>query len=197
MIGVDLVALSIYLAVQSTVVLAVGFRPHHCPVGITWTAVTALVMFVLTAGKAKIGRALNNPVFIAEGRVTMIDGILAGAVLLGLALNSFTGWCGLTPLPATSSSITWSAKLVRSSGHDFTITQSVGAITRRIFRDCDEFKLGRARSTGHCNSFSVNLRWSLPSKNLSRSSVHLRSDELEMVVGDQVEVRSLREILSQ
>jgi len=98
MIGLAFVALSIYLAVQSTVVLSVGFRPHHSPVGITWTAVTALVMFALAAGKAKIGRALDNPVLTAEGRVTMIDGILAGAVLLGLVLNAFAGWWWADPL---------------------------------------------------------------------------------------------------
>jgi divalent metal cation (Fe/Co/Zn/Cd) transporter len=98
MIGVAFVALSIYLAVQSTIVLAVGFRPHHSPVGITWTAVTALVMFALAAGKAKIGRALDNPVLTAEGRVTMIDGILAGAVLLGLVLNAFAGWWWADPV---------------------------------------------------------------------------------------------------
>jgi len=98
MIGVAFVALSIYLTVQSTVVLAVGFRPHHSSVGITWTAATALVMFALAAGKAKIGRALDNPVLTAEGRVTMIDGILAGAVLLGLVLNAFAGWWWADPL---------------------------------------------------------------------------------------------------
>lgn len=98
MIGIAFVALSIYLAVQSTVVLAVGFRPHHSPLGITWTTVTALVMFALAAGKARIGRALVNPVLIAEGRVTMIDGILAGAVLLGLVLNTFAGWWWADPL---------------------------------------------------------------------------------------------------
>jgi len=98
MIGLAFVALSIYLAVQSTVILVVGFRPHHSPLGITWTAVTALVMFALAAGKAKIGRALDNPVLSAEGRVTMIDGILAGAVLLGLVLNAFAGWWWADPL---------------------------------------------------------------------------------------------------
>jgi len=98
MIGVAFVALSIYLTVQSTVVLAVGFPPHHSSVGITWTAATALVMFALAAGKAKIGRALDNPVLTAEGRVTMIDGILAGAVLLGLVLNAFAGWWWADPL---------------------------------------------------------------------------------------------------
>jgi divalent metal cation (Fe/Co/Zn/Cd) transporter len=98
LIGSAFVALSVYLAVQSTIVLVVGFRPHHSPVGITWTAATALVMFALAAGKAKTGRALDNPVLTAEGRVTMIDGILAGTVLLGLVLNAFAGWWWADPL---------------------------------------------------------------------------------------------------
>lgn len=91
MIGSAFVALAIYLAAQSTFVLAVGFRPHHSPLGIEWTAVTALIMYALAAGKSKIGAALDNPVLKAEGRVTMIDGVLASAVLLGLILNTFVG----------------------------------------------------------------------------------------------------------
>jgi divalent metal cation (Fe/Co/Zn/Cd) transporter len=100
MIGSAFVALSIYLAVQSTVVLIVGFRPHHSPIGIVWTSVTVLIMFTLASGKARIGTALNNPVLRAEGRVTMVDGILATAVLSGLALNALVGWWWADPAAA-------------------------------------------------------------------------------------------------
>ncbi len=82
---------------QSTFVLAVGDRPRHSALGIAWTAVTAAVMFVLAAGKARTGRALGNPVLRTEGRVTMVDGILAAAVLLGLALNAALGWWWADP----------------------------------------------------------------------------------------------------
>ena len=98
MIGSAFVALAIYLAVQSTVVLAVGFRPHHSFLGIAWTAMTAVVMFVLAAEKGRVGAALNNQVLTLEGRVTMIDGLLALAVLAGLALNSFLGWWWADPV---------------------------------------------------------------------------------------------------
>jgi divalent metal cation (Fe/Co/Zn/Cd) transporter len=98
MIGSAFVMLAIYLAVQSTIVLAIGFHPHHSPIGIAWTGLTALAMFGLATGKAKIGAALNNPVLTAEGRVTMIDGILATAVLAGLTLNSFIGWWWADPV---------------------------------------------------------------------------------------------------
>jgi divalent metal cation (Fe/Co/Zn/Cd) transporter len=85
-------ALAIYLLVQSTVVLAVGYRQQHSLLGIIWTAVTAAAMVTLAAGKARTGRALDNPVLRTEGRVTMIDGVLAIAVLLGLTLNAGLGW---------------------------------------------------------------------------------------------------------
>ncbi|MFD4550565.1 cation transporter [Streptomyces sp. NPDC058466] len=97
LIGVGFTALGVYLLVQSTWVLAAGFRPHHSPLGIGWTAVTAGVMFALAAGKTRTGAALDNPVLKTEGRVTLIDGLLAAAVLLGLVLNAALGWWWADP----------------------------------------------------------------------------------------------------
>jgi divalent metal cation (Fe/Co/Zn/Cd) transporter len=91
LIGYAFAALAVYLLAQSTAVLAVGYHPRPSILGIIWTAVTAAAMFALAAGKARTGQALDNPVLRTEGRVTMIDGILAVAVLLGLALNAGLG----------------------------------------------------------------------------------------------------------
>ena len=98
MIGVAFVVLATYLAVQSTWVLLFGHRPDPSPVGIIWTAVTAVVMFTLAAGKADVGRRLPNPVVASEGRVTFVDGMLATAVLTGVALNAGLGWWWADPL---------------------------------------------------------------------------------------------------
>jgi divalent metal cation (Fe/Co/Zn/Cd) transporter len=98
LIGIAFVGLALYLGIQSTVVLVIGFRPHHSLLGIVWTAVTAIVMFTLAFGKARTGAALVNPVLQAEGRITMIDGILATAVLVGLTLNALAGWWWGDPL---------------------------------------------------------------------------------------------------
>ena len=97
-IGTAFVALALYLGAQSTVVLIVGFRPHHSPTGIAWTALTAVAMFALASGKTKVGAVLGNPVLVAEGRVTMIDGILATAVLVGLIVNAALGWWWADPV---------------------------------------------------------------------------------------------------
>jgi hypothetical protein len=55
LIGYAFAALAAYLLVQSTVVLASGYHPRHSVLGIGWTAVTAVVMFALAAGKARTG----------------------------------------------------------------------------------------------------------------------------------------------
>ncbi len=98
LIGTAFVGLALYLGIQSTVVLATRFHPHHSVLGIVWTAVTAGVMFALALSKARTGRSLSNPVLQAEGRITMIDGILAAAVFVGLLLNATAGWWWADPL---------------------------------------------------------------------------------------------------
>jgi divalent metal cation (Fe/Co/Zn/Cd) transporter len=98
LIGIAFALLAIYLAIQSTLVLATGYHPGHSIAGIVWTAVTAAAMFTLAAGKARTGAALDNPVLRTEARVTLVDGLLATAVLLGLALNAILGWWWADPL---------------------------------------------------------------------------------------------------
>jgi divalent metal cation (Fe/Co/Zn/Cd) transporter len=97
LIGVAFALLAVYLLVQCTAVLATGFRPGPSPAGIVWTSLTAAAMFALAAGKAATGAALDNPVLRAEGRVTLVDGLLATAVLLALALNAGAGWWWADP----------------------------------------------------------------------------------------------------
>ena len=49
-------------------------------------------MFSLAYGKHVTGRALDHPVLRAEAKVTVVDGALATATLLGLTLNAALGW---------------------------------------------------------------------------------------------------------
>lgn len=91
-------ALAVYLAAQTVAVVATDVRPHHSRLGIGWTAVTALAMFALAYGKKRVGESLGNLVLITEARVTVIDGLLAASVLLGLALNAVLGWWWADPV---------------------------------------------------------------------------------------------------
>ena len=96
-IGVAFALLATYLVIQGTVVLVTHHHARHSVAGIVWTALTALVMFSLAWGKSRIGRALDNVVLRTEGRVTLVDGILATAVLAGLVLNSALDWWWADP----------------------------------------------------------------------------------------------------
>jgi divalent metal cation (Fe/Co/Zn/Cd) transporter len=97
-IGVAFVLLAVYLAGQSTYVLAIRHHAKHSTLGIGWTAITAAVMFGLAFGKVHVGRALDNRVLQTEGRVTLIDALLATTVLVGLALNAGLEWWWADPL---------------------------------------------------------------------------------------------------
>jgi divalent metal cation (Fe/Co/Zn/Cd) transporter len=57
-------------------------------------------MFTLALWKDRTGVVLENPVLRHEGRVTLIDGILALAVLTGLLLNAIAGLWWADPVAA-------------------------------------------------------------------------------------------------
>ena len=100
LIGTAFLLLAAYLLAQSVIVLATGYHPGHSVTGIVWTSLTAAVMSALAAGQARTGQALGNPVLATEGRVTLVDGILAVAVLAGLVLNAAVGAWWADPLAA-------------------------------------------------------------------------------------------------
>ncbi len=91
-IGYAFLALAAYLIVQAIVTLIADVHPYSSPVGIGWLAATAVVMFSLAYGKAVTGKALDHRVLRAEAKVTVVDGALATATLIGLTLNAVAGW---------------------------------------------------------------------------------------------------------
>ena len=92
LIGIAFFGLAAYSGIQSVVTLTLGIRPDTSILGIAWLAATCAVMFALAAGKARTGAALGNRVLSAEATVTLVDGLLAAAILLGLVLNAVAGW---------------------------------------------------------------------------------------------------------
>ncbi len=98
LIGIAFAVLGAYLLIQVAVVFATGVRPATSVPGIAWTALTFVVMLALAWGKIRAGHRMGNPVLSAEGKVTLVDAYLAGAVLAGLALNALFGWWWADPL---------------------------------------------------------------------------------------------------
>jgi len=100
LIGVAFVLLAVYVALQSAIVLYAGFHPRTSSLGIIWLSLTVMAMLLLANGKGRTGQALGNPVLQREAKVTAVDGMLAGSVLSGIALNGLFGWWWADPLAA-------------------------------------------------------------------------------------------------
>ena len=81
-----------YLLVQGVLALLSRHHAAHSALGIVWTALSAVVMFTLAGAKATTGRAIASPIVMAEGRVTLIDGVLAVSILIALTLNALLSW---------------------------------------------------------------------------------------------------------
>jgi divalent metal cation (Fe/Co/Zn/Cd) transporter len=100
LIGLAFFATATYVSAQAAYSLVAGTDPETSPIGIAWLGATLLAMLLLAWGKRETGRTLGNPVLMTEARVTLIDGLLAAAVLSGLALNALFGWWWADPLSA-------------------------------------------------------------------------------------------------
>lgn len=98
MIGVAFVMMAVYLMAQGVVVLVDGYHAGHSVVGVVWTALTALVMLFLSRAKTRTGRALGNPVLVSEGRVTLVDSVLAASVFFGVGLSLALRWWWADPV---------------------------------------------------------------------------------------------------
>ena len=99
-IAVAFVLLAVYIAAQSAITLLSRSHPGTSALGIAWLAATVVAMFALASGKRRTGVQLGNQVLQTEARVTVIDGCLAAAVLIGVVLNAAAGWWWADPLAA-------------------------------------------------------------------------------------------------
>ena len=98
LIGIAFFVLAAYVLAQSLRTLLTEARPDTSLLGVGWLAATLVAMLLLAWGKQRTGKALDNPVLLTESRVTLVDTYLAGAVLIGVALNALFGWWWADPL---------------------------------------------------------------------------------------------------
>ena len=98
LIGLAFIALVLYLLTQVFITFLTGLHPEPSVGGMVWIAATFVAMLLLAFGKRATGRHLQNEVLLTEGRVTLVDAYLAGAVLVGLLFNALAGWWWADPL---------------------------------------------------------------------------------------------------
>ena len=100
LIGVAFLAVAAYVLVASIRALVGAEQPDSSIVGTVWVALTVAVMLFLAAGKRSVGARLGNLALVTEAKVTLIDALLAAAVLLGLLADAALGWSWADPAAA-------------------------------------------------------------------------------------------------
>jgi divalent metal cation (Fe/Co/Zn/Cd) transporter len=100
LVGAAFAVLALSLTIAAVRALVTQAEPEASPWGIAYLAVTAMVMFGLATWKARIGHRLGSEPFLAEARMTHLDGWLATAILAALALNAVFDWWWADPAAA-------------------------------------------------------------------------------------------------
>jgi len=90
-------ALAAYVTVDATTTLVSGNEADHSPVGLTLTAVSLVLMPIVSYLERRAGRALNSASVIADSKQTLLCSYLSAIVLVGLLMNTL-GWWWADPL---------------------------------------------------------------------------------------------------
>jgi divalent metal cation (Fe/Co/Zn/Cd) transporter len=92
LLSISFFLLGIYLITQCTFNLVYPIQTVTSTLGMVWLVLTFVLMALLALLKYQIGKKLNNPVLLTEGRVTMVDAVLAGVVLTSMLIIKYWGW---------------------------------------------------------------------------------------------------------
>jgi divalent metal cation (Fe/Co/Zn/Cd) transporter len=91
-IAVAFFALAVYVTASSALSLLGGDRPEHSTVGLVLTALSVVIMPLVSFAERRAGVEIGSATAVADSKQTLICTYLSAAVLIGLALNSLFGW---------------------------------------------------------------------------------------------------------
>jgi divalent metal cation (Fe/Co/Zn/Cd) transporter len=91
-IAVAFFALAVYVATSSVLSMLGGDRPEHSTVGLVLTALSVVIMPLVSFAERRAGFEVGSATAVADSKQTLICTYLSAAVLIGLALNSLFGW---------------------------------------------------------------------------------------------------------
>ena len=98
--GFLLLALAVYIVIESGRRLLTVDRPNTSLIGIVLTALSLVVMPVLARAKLLTAGALNSRALRADAHETIVCAWLSLTTLAGLTLNAMLGWWWADPLAA-------------------------------------------------------------------------------------------------
>lgn len=91
-IAVAFFALAAYVIVASLTALIGRVEVEHSTLGIVITALSLVIMPVLSFVERRAGRELGSATAVADSKQTLICAYLSAAVLGGLLVNTLLGW---------------------------------------------------------------------------------------------------------
>lgn len=100
LVGISLLLLAGYVAIDSIHSLWVGEAPQVSVAGIVIAALALVVMPLLGRAKRRVSRALQSGALNADSRQTDLCAYLSLLLLAGLALNAWLGWWWADPAAA-------------------------------------------------------------------------------------------------
>ena len=99
-VGVCFLALAAYIAFDSINSLIHRSRPEHSIPGVVITALSVVIMPLLSRAKRNIGRAIGSKALIADAKQTALCTYLSVITLAGLLFNAILGWWWADPAAA-------------------------------------------------------------------------------------------------
>jgi divalent metal cation (Fe/Co/Zn/Cd) transporter len=100
LVGISLLLLAAYVAIDATLTLVHGDRPRPSVVGIAVTAISIGVMVWLARAKRRLADALGSRAMRADAFQTTACWWLSIVTLGGIGLNAIAGWWWADPVAA-------------------------------------------------------------------------------------------------
>jgi cation diffusion facilitator family transporter len=99
-VGITLMALALYIAVQAISDLITGSQPDESYIGIGIATASLIVMPLASRYEHSLSHRINSRALEAESRETLVCSYLSGALLLGLGAHALLGWWWADPVAA-------------------------------------------------------------------------------------------------
>lgn len=84
--------LALYVGTDAAIALRTGSHTEHSTIGIALTALSLIIMPIISYAERRAGEEIGSATAIADSKQTLMCCYLSAAVFLGLVLNSAFGW---------------------------------------------------------------------------------------------------------
>jgi divalent metal cation (Fe/Co/Zn/Cd) transporter len=100
LVGISFFLLAAYVCFEALKSLIAGESPEPSVVGIVLSAVSLIVMPMLSRAKRRVAADISSNAMVADSRQTDLCAYLSAVLLGGLALNALFGWWWADPVAA-------------------------------------------------------------------------------------------------